>query len=277
MCRNEEWTVIRIKDDSLRCLLQVPFVGTSANGRAPTFGVLDISILEIQGLDDLTALIVTGDLQAREVQRKDGTPSRLLGVALAEELLTLAELGELPPTSDTGVILTGDYYCDPDPTRGASGDVRAVWEAFASHYGFVTGVEGNHDTFGDARQRAAFLSGPGHRLLDAKVIDVCGLRIGGVGGVVGNPERPNRRNADHYSLAVRAVTRSRPDVLVVHESPAIPELGLIGNDRLREDLDSAPPMLVCCGHVHWDTALTTLGSISVILNADERCVVLIQK
>ena len=74
---------------------------------------------------------MTGDLQFRS-KANDGSPGRLLGEVLAEEPSPLSELGELPPTEDMAVILTGDLYCGPTVSkRGESGDVRPVWEAFS--------------------------------------------------------------------------------------------------------------------------------------------------
>ncbi len=90
----------------------------------------------------LDALILTGDLQGIAPSWSTGSTG-LLGVRLAEELVELSEQGVLPYPERTGVVLAGDLYSAPGANiRGASGDVRAVWEAFADAFRWVAGVQG---------------------------------------------------------------------------------------------------------------------------------------
>ena len=231
--------------------------------------------VEATGLKDLSGLIVTGDLQYREIAGENATAGRLLGERLADELATLADLGELPPAELTGVILTGDLYCGEDFKRGATGDVRSVWEAFDSHFAFVAGVAGNHDEFGDLLQGEDFRSGPGRHLLDDEAVSICGLTVGGVGGVVGNPERPNRRGEGTYMGLVAGLLNKPLDALVLHESPGFPANGLIGSGRLRSVLEVAPAVTVFCGHSHWSEPLLELASGLQVINVDARCLVLV--
>ncbi|NPC81792.1 metallophosphoesterase, partial [Pyxidicoccus fallax] len=112
-----------------------------------------------EGLD---ALLVMSDLQGVAPHAlRDGAVA-LLGEVLADTLAELGEYGDLPLPANTGVVLAGDLYSDETATvRGASGDVRAVWSAFATHYRWVAGVAGNHDTFGSAREQQRFRRQPG--------------------------------------------------------------------------------------------------------------------
>jgi hypothetical protein len=50
-------------------------------------------------------------------------------------------------------ILAGDLYSAPGgDVRGATGDLRSVWSAFADAFAWVVGVAGNHDLFGSERE-----------------------------------------------------------------------------------------------------------------------------
>jgi Icc protein len=90
----------------------------------------------VDGLPDgLEAVVLASDLQGRALadpHASEDVPLRLLGEAVADELHTLAELEEIPPPERMGVALAGDLYAAPDARkRGATGDVRSVWRAFA--------------------------------------------------------------------------------------------------------------------------------------------------
>ena len=91
----------------------------------------------------LDALVLTSDLQGVAPSWRQGGESALLGQLVVEELLQLAEAGALPYPERTGVVLAGDLYSAPGgDVRGATGDVRAVWEAFADALRWVAGVRG---------------------------------------------------------------------------------------------------------------------------------------
>lgn len=66
-------------------------------------------------------------------------------------------------------------------------------EAFGQQFRWVVGVAGNHDTFGAPREQAQFFrQRPELQLLDGDVVDVDGLRVGGVGGIMGRPDKQGR-------------------------------------------------------------------------------------
>ena len=121
---------------------------------------------------NLQAIVATGDLQGRE----DVPPHRLLGEAVADALRS-----EFAP-SGLGVLLAGDLYANEGADKlGSSGEVGEVWDSFSSDYRWTAGVLGNHDR----------LKSPsvGTTLLDGQVVVKDGLRIGGVGGIVGKAGR----------------------------------------------------------------------------------------
>lgn len=273
--------MIRIEGDgSEEVLSQVAVRNAPARHGPPVRSVVTVSTMAARGLGEAGGLVVTGDLQFRGVPSEPSGAGPLAGVVVAEELARLCRASALPPAQDLGVVLTGDLYCGPDlDRRGESGDVREVWEAFATHFGFVCGVAGNHDTFGSLSEEDAFCSPGGPILLDLATVEWAGVRIGGLGGIVGSPERRNRRSEDEYLAAVDLlVTDGELDMLVLHESPAVAPAGLPGNPRLASVLARSPrPLLTCCGHVHWDLALASLSERSQVLNADGRCVVLLAR
>lgn len=213
--------------------------------------------------DDLDALLVAGDLQGR-------VGRTLLGEHLATEILGLAGAGTVPPAARIGVLLAGDLYAAPGAdVRGASGDVTAVWEAFAFDFRWAAGVLGNHDTV-EARRLSSL-----QRLsvLDGAVAVRDGLRVAGLGGIIGNPSKPARRSEAAYREGLVQILDQRPDVLVLHESP-------VGSDRQRgrpiinEVVDGRVPLVVS-GHVYWPDPLGRLERGTQVLNVDGRAVLLV--
>ncbi|WP_228556640.1 metallophosphoesterase [Myxococcus sp. AB025B] len=225
--------------------------------------------------EDVSALLVLSDLQGVAPHAlRDGAVA-LLGEVLADELALLGELGELPPPSTIGVVLAGDLFSEPGANvRGASGDVRSVWLAFASHFRWVVGVAGNHDTFGGAREQTRFQQRPGVNLLDGEVVELDGLKVGGVGGIIGHAGKPGRREESQFLGHLVDVLRTGPDVLVLHQGPDIEGTRLRGSPVIREAVERAPGSLVICGHAHWDEPLATLPSGTQVLNVDSRAVLL---
>jgi Icc protein len=214
------------------------------------------------------ALLVASDLQGVAPSPWGGEP-RLLGAALAEYLEPWSGLGWLPPPGKLGVLLGGDLYSAPGADiRGASGDVTAVWQAFVrAGCPVVAGVLGNHDDVGDG------VTGDGRlHLLDGEVAALGGIRVGGVGRVIGEPGRMGRRAEAEQLAALRAVLAEQPDVLVVHEGPAA-GAGQRGSPRVTAALDDHDIPLVVCGHVHWTRPVAPRRG-GHVLNVDSRVVVL---
>lgn len=220
--------------------------------------------------DELDAIIACSDLQG--VVRGRGDASLLLGVAVAEQLEELAFDGVIPPCARTGVILAGDLYSVPAANkRGGHGDVADVWAAFAERFPWVCGVAGNHD---DASRVAAI--GDTVHLLDGDVCEVDGIRIGGVGGIIGNKDKAMRRAEDDFLRLVDRVIDARVDILVLHEGPHGDTVAhQRGNAAIRDTIDAGEVGLTICGHDHWDLALAHTPDGRQILNVDTRVVVLL--
>ncbi|HEY0135022.1 MAG TPA: hypothetical protein VGB85_13100 [Nannocystis sp.] len=227
----------------------------------------------VEGLPaELDALLIAADLQGR-ARARDGE-LRLLGEALAEDYAALAELEQVPAPAFTGVVLAGDLFAAPGADRmGATGDVRSVWRAFAGAFRWVTGVAGNHDLFGGKQEHSRFTREAGVHLLDDESVVLDGLRIAGVGGICGNPNKPNRRAPEEFLAAVRRGLGRKPHMLVLHEGPDGDDPRLRGNSEIRAAV-AASRAIVICGHVHWDRPLVTLPGGAQLLNVDARAVLL---
>jgi hypothetical protein len=147
----------------------------------------------------LDGLVLTADLQ--------GTTEgdRPLPLAVLDELALLAELGEIPPLERMGVLFAGDLFCGDK--RSAAGDVTPIWQTFAGAFKVVAGVAGNHDRF--------LAPPPGH-LLDGDTVAIGGLRVAGLGGIVGRPEKPQRRSEEEYCRVLRTMLRRGGDILLLH-------------------------------------------------------------
>ncbi len=228
---------------------------------------------------ELMALLITSDLQGVAPLPSQGGALALLGEVLAEHLAELAELGELPPLGRIGVLLAGDLYSAPaGDQRGATGDVRRVWQAFTERFRWVAGVGGNHDLFGTPRERERFTDLPGVHFLDGTATELDGLRIGGVSGIIGNPRKPGRRDDQTFFELLDLALFCRPEVLILHEGPDAPRFRRPGNPSIREHLEVARrDLLIVCGHAHWHEPLAQLDSGSQILNVDARAVLLLPK
>jgi len=231
------------------------------------------------------AIVVAADLQGREprwqaASSPAATEPRLLGELLADELEVLSEIDALPALDKVGVILAGDMFAKPDLSgRGGKGDVRGVWHAFARECRWVVGVAGNHDAYTanpspPPPAQVVFDKEPGLHLLDGDCVDLDGMSVAGISGIVGNPRRPWRRDEPAFAAAVRKLASDAPEILVLHDGPDVADTDLRGWKSIRKAIESAPPQLVIRGHDHWTTPLGTLANGSQVLNVDSRVVVL---
>lgn len=246
---------------------------TALPGGGSAMADLPVHAGRIEGLPPgLDALVVASDLQG--VCEAPGSGPRLLGEELAERLALLLEyeFPRLDPRRITA-LLCGDLYADPE-VRGSSGDPLPVWRAFAQVFGAAAGVAGNHDLLppgGEAELgacgNAEFFGSPGVR-------EVSGLRLAGLGGISGREGRLNRMPEERFLREAERLLALRPDMLLLHQGPSA-DGDRRGHEGLRRRLEAGPPLLVCCGHVHWEQPLAEIGQAQV-LNADGRAFVLMR-
>ena len=247
-------------------------------GRGPGQYYEDILPVELAWVDQLpdgvVAIVVTSDLQGREhFKHQTGPQLRLLGEWLPQ-LLAESILPELSlPAGRIGVFLAGDFYTVPAlDKRGGSGDVTSVWQAFGQHFSWVVGVAGNHDTFGDHAKPPNFRE-PLH-FLDKSSVNVDGLTIAGISGIVGNLDKPWRKSEEEFEEYIFSLQSAEPDVVLMHDGPGIPELGYRGSSRMLEAVSFLSKPLIIRGHAHWKQALAELPTGLQILNVDARVVIL---
>lgn len=254
----------------------LPYLSAKRGGGTESLA-LPILMGTAEGLPhDIDALVITSDLQGVAPTHRAGGASELLGVALAEALDELC--GEsLPPWGRCGVLLAGDLYSAPAADRrGATGDVRAVWQAFGERAAWVAGVAGNHDLFGSDAQRRQLLQTPDLFLLDGACVELGQTRFGGVGGIISSWKRRHergRRQANVFLARLQSVLDAQPDVLILHEGPPGRRRRQPGRRTLTQPLERAAPPLVVCGHSHWRHPLAEFAH-GQVLNVDSRVVVL---
>lgn len=226
--------------------------------------------------DGVQAVLVASDLQGVVPSWRKGE-NHLLGEELAEVLADMGQRGVVPPAAATGVLLAGDLYSAPGgDKRGATGDVRSVWRAFADSFAWVLGVAGNHDTFGTDDERAQLARVPNVHLLDTEVVQLGGVRFAGVQHIMGDPSRQGRVSSADFLASIDLLLAERPDVLLLHEGPHV-SLTQQGSSRVSARLLAGQARLTLCGHRHWDEPLAELGepgSGLQVLNVDARAVLL---
>ena len=256
----------RIEDS---VLAEVRYLNAAPGGRTVVERLPIVRAVVGPLADELDAIICCSDLQG--VVRGRDNLTELLGVAVAEQLEELAFDNVLPPAARTGVILAGDLYSVPAANkRGGHGDVADVWRAFAERYPWVAGVAGNHD---DVSNVPAI--GDTVHLLDGSVVELDGIRIGGVGGIVGNSRKPGRRDEDDFLALVDRAIDAELAILVLHEGPnGDDELRQRGNSAIRKTIEAGAVGLTVCGHDHWKHPLAATAA-GQILNVDARVVVLV--
>lgn len=237
---------------------------------------LQVLRAEVDGLpDSLDAVVGTGDLQGRQrFEECPGGPPPLLGEVLPQRLASeiLPSLGLACDRS--GALLAGDFFTVPAlDRRGGSGDVTDVWQAFADCFAWVAGVPGNHDSFGATPHPSPRFSGNLHYLdFDRVVVD--GLRIAGLGGIIGNPRRPHRRTDFDFAECLQVLLDQPTDILVLHDGPDVPELALRGTPTIRLALEGLHCPLVVRGHAYWEQPLAELSGGMQVLNVDSRVVIM---
>ncbi|MBV9786542.1 MAG: metallophosphoesterase [Chloroflexi bacterium] len=256
---------------------ELPYQHAGPNGSIVT-AQLPILIAKGAGLPpSIDALVCTSDLQGVEPTRIAQSTPRLIGECLADELAVLVSIMDLPPADRIGIILAGDLYAASEANqRGVSGDVRSVWAAFRRQFRWVAGVPGNHDQFGTPEEAATFQKHERHYYLDGSTCNIDALTIAGIGGIIGNPEKPLRRSPEQYAKDLKRMLHSQPDLLVVHESPALPERNGQGSPLVRTLMDTFGCPLTVCGHSRWPEPFAELPNGTQILNVDSRVIVLMR-
>lgn len=222
-------------------------------------------------IKDLEYIIVASDLQGNVLENDE---PRLLGEVLPDFLQLLFEIElEEVDRKKVGVCLCGDLYARLDK-RGGLGDVKNVWRAFNEKFGFVVGVAGNHDDFGEPEEFKKFVQEEGIYYLHQQIKKVGNLKIGGISGIIGRPDKPFRNDESKYLKELKKLLLKQPDFILLHEGPNNIHPKLLGNDKIRAMIESSRKNIIFCGHNHWTCSLIEKENGTQILNADAKCFIL---
>lgn len=270
---------MRILELALAPVFEVPFLNAGRSQGDYYEDRLPIHIGRVDRLPQgVKALVATSDLQGRESFRTSTTDSlRLLGEVVPQILSHFLSSNFDLSGNKVGVLLAGDFYTVPAlDKRGGSGDVTSVWNAFGEQFAWVAGVAGNHDIFGDNSTSPPRFQSPLY-FLDEGSIEIDGLSIAGISGIAGNPIKLWRKTEEAFEHFIEDLAYCEPGILLMHDGPDVPELGLKGSPRIRQALMRLGKPLVVRGHAHWNQPLAELANNLQILNVDARVVILLEK
>lgn len=227
---------------------------------------------------DLDGILITGDLQFYDRKSLPEEDRRLMGYAVAGEISALSAAGLLPATNRLGVVIVGDMYAEPCLLkRGGSGDVEDIWYEFADHFRWVAGVAGNHDLYeGKDQFPKRFKSQSNIHALDFETVELDGLKIGGVSGIMGNPKKIWRYTDEDFRKKLPRLLSSPLDCLVLHQGPRGKDSKMRGSTLINETLQQSPnkPSIVTFGHCHWPEPISEADQATTLLNSDGRAVLL---
>lgn len=223
----------------------------------------------------LNAIIAGSDFQAYDSADIAPNERNLMGLIISNELKRFADERFIPNSDNIGIILAGDFYADPLlEKRGGAGNVQNVWDSFESSFRWTVGVAGNHDRFYNDFQipeEMNYLSCPA--ILDGQFCKRDGIQIGGISGIIGNPNRPWRKSEnDFIDLINNLVINS--SILILHEGPAIAEVGAKGSAMIRSALESIKRNLITVSaHSHWHHHYYRINETVHAINVDFRVVI----
>ncbi|HEX9060773.1 MAG TPA: metallophosphoesterase [Clostridia bacterium] len=261
---------MRIQNLNEQCIECIPYK-TVSPGCKIVNSELPIIVGEITGLPpDIHAIVVTSDLQGIVI--KDNKEI-LLGEEVAETLPLFFEIELGINPQNTIVALCGDFYASLEK-RGGLGDVRNIWDRFNTNFKWVAGIAGNHDCFGDKSAFEEFIKTYGILFLEKEFKQIENMKIAGLSGIIGKPDRINRLDKDHYLSILQRLLLKNPDILILHQTPKYPMNNLEGDENITRIIEASNPVIVFCGHYHWSKPLVELKNTTQILNVDSRVVIL---
>lgn len=259
-------------------LERIPSVNAAPGGRRTEYTFVPVYRAYVEGLpESLQGLLVTSDLQGYDTDRVPPQERRLLGHVVADFTDDLAELGMIPDQLAVGALLAGDFYAiNTLDKRGGLGNVEGVWGSFLERFRWVAGVSGNHDQFGGACDFEVFTGQANCYPLHGRVIEVDGLSIAGISGIIGTSRKPWRCSPKEWERMAERVLEQEPDILILHQGPENPVKRRKGHPLVNEVLarfEHQP--LVIFGHCRWPEVVSSLPSGAQLLNVDYRAVMLV--
>lgn len=265
--------MIKVQEIKKAPVVELPYL--TANRGETIERSLPVQVAVVEGLPEtLDAIALTADLQAHERAPK----RRLMGEVVAEVLPSICREQGLRPER-VGVVLAGDFFALPDlKTMGGYGDIEEIWLAFADAFRWVTGVAGNHDRFmGRYSLEGVFDPVENVHPLDGDFVELDGVRIGGVSGIIGNSKKPWRRTESRWRTLAEPVLAKSLDLFVLHQGPDAPIQRYRGHSMVRDAIyESHGAPLVVFGHCYWPEPWVRLPGGAQALNVDSRAVLLVR-
>lgn len=261
---------MRIQNLTEQFIESIQYKTVSSGGKIVN-AELPIILGEITGLpSNIHAIVVTSDLQGIVI--KDNKEI-LLGEEVAEILPLFFEIELGIDPQNTIVALCGDLYASLE-RRGGIGDVRNIWNRFNTNFKWVTGIAGNHDCFGDTSAFEEFIKTDGIIFLEKEFKQIENMKIAGLSGIIGKPNRINRLDNDNYLCILKKLLLKNPDILVLHQAPYDPINNFGGDVNITKIIETSNPSIIFCGHYHWAKPLVEFKNTTQILNVDSRIVIL---
>ena len=179
------------------------------------------------------------------------------------------------------------FHTLPHRTSGLKGGPIRNWLPFYRAYaiGLPVGMEAivltsdlqRRENGGQNRLLVDPEALPGNvRVLDGQIAKLGGLKIGGVSGIVGNPQRNQRRTEGDFLAVMESVTDKNPDLLLLHRGPDDPDRGRLGDPGIALSLTTGFEGLTVFGHTRWDWPWLMPMGTGQVLNVDARVVVVLR-
>lgn len=259
-------------------IFEIAYLNASRRSSVPNVELIPVQRAVCSGLPNgIDSIIATADLQGLEHwETADGQPPRLVGEVVPDILIQKILQPLAIDASRTGILLCGDFYTVPGATKlGGTGNVSSVWQSFGERFRWVAGVAGNHDTFDDNKPERNPNFGRDVAFLDGNSCRFDGLCMAGISGTIGDPKKLRRRTVESFCTTLgKTITKSRADVVLMHDGPDGTSKHQRGCVAVRELLERRRPPLVIRGHCHWDDPLVELDGGTQVLNVDCRVVVM---
>lgn len=220
----------------------------------------------------IDSIVITADLQGRELYHERNL---LIGEVVPHQLHDILTFLNID-TNNSIALLAGDFYSrELMDRKGGHGNVVPVWDSFSKYFKYTIGVPGNHDLFQqDAKLYRTFLKNEKIKFLDKSDINLDGMKIGGLGGIIGNPRKPFRKTQIDYLNYLNKLLSNNLDILIMHDGPDVPDIEVEGISKVREIIEDSNCKLIIRGHKHWDNFFHQNKNGNYIINAHEKIIIL---
>ncbi len=196
-------------------------------------------------------------------------PTILISDLHSHTQAVVERLADTLDLSQYSVITAGDMA--GDNVYGSDGDPTPTYAFLRDRAKALYIVQGNHDLPSPALQRLR--NGHHQPCLLPDGVDAINTtlgKLGGVQGTISNKQHPYKKTAEDFYDRLERLLRTRPAILVTHETPALP--GAIGKDKLFDMVKRYTPRIHIFGHCHHREPIQQIGG-TTFLNVDARVMI----